>query len=216
VDVHRIYGFFASKFRPRRMKKFGHLFPLTVDTTVLDVGGTCETWRMIPVRPRVTLLNILNYERQDGLSFVKGDACALPFASNSFEVAFSNSVIEHLTTWERQQEFAKEITRVGRTYFVQTPNYWFPFEPHFLTPLFQFLPKKWRKLLAPRFTVRALVEKQTKEGTDRMVEEIRLLTCKDLKLLFPRGRILRERFMGFTKSFMVISGKSTSPTDGRT
>ncbi|MBC8844888.1 class I SAM-dependent methyltransferase, partial [Escherichia coli] len=61
-----------------------------------------------------------------------------------FDIVFSNSVIEHLYTWENQEKMAKEVLRVGKYHFIQTPNYWFPIEPHWVFPFFQFLPKSIR------------------------------------------------------------------------
>ena len=70
-----------------------------------------------------------------------GDAVDMPGISDgAFDVVFSNSVIEHVETYENQRRMAAEIRRVGRRYFVQTPNRHFPLEPHFLVPGFQLLP----------------------------------------------------------------------------
>ena len=62
------------------------------------------------------------------------------FGDASFDIAFSNSVIEHLSTFENQARMAAEVRRVARAYWVQTPNFWFPIEPHFLVPAWHWLP----------------------------------------------------------------------------
>ena len=61
---------------------------------LLDVGGSPEIWKLCPVRPRLTLLNIRGYVTE--LPFVVGDAVQLPFREGAFDVVFSNSLIEHL------------------------------------------------------------------------------------------------------------------------
>ena len=65
---------------------------------------------------------------------------------------FSNSVIEHVPP-QLQSKFAEEVARVATRYFVQTPNRYFPIEPHYQLPLFQFLPKGIRKALNKRFAL---------------------------------------------------------------
>ena len=66
-----------------------------------------------------------------------GDGCALKFPDKSYDIAFSNSVIEHVGSWERQQAFAKDIRRVGKAIWVQTPARECLIEPHYLAPFLQ-------------------------------------------------------------------------------
>ncbi len=124
-------------------------------TTVLDVGGTPDTWTGLKARPRVTLLNMprAGVGRDDGFDCVGADGCRLPFADRTFDVVFSNSVIEHVGSADRQKEFADEIRRVGRAYWVQTPNFWFPVEAHLLTPAVHWLPKSWQRAVLERGSV---------------------------------------------------------------
>ena len=66
------------------------------------------------------------------------DGCSLPFPDKSFDIVFSNAVIEHIIGDGKQAQFARELMRVGRSWFVTTPNYWFPLEPHYHLPFIQF------------------------------------------------------------------------------
>jgi hypothetical protein len=71
----------------------------------------------------------------ENINPITGDATNLAkFDDHSFDIAFSNSVIEHLQMFENQRCMASEIQRVGKAFRVQTPNSWFPMEPHFLVP----------------------------------------------------------------------------------
>lgn len=131
----------------------------------------------------------------ENVSVVQGDGTALPFADGEFDVAFSNSCIEHVPP-HLQGKFASEIQRVADRYFVQTPNRYFPIEPHYQLPLFQFLPRRARMALNRRFSLGF----QGKGGW----EEITLLSSRDLRRMFPDAEIRRERVLGLTKSLIAV------------
>ena len=126
------------------------------------------------------------------------------FTDKQFDVVFSNSVIEHVGTYEDQTCMAREVQRVGKRYFIQTPNFYFPIEPHFLFPFFQFLPVAWKILLVERFNVRYRY-KEIKEALSE-ARIIRMLTKKELRQLFPGATLYEERFLGFVKSFIAYEG----------
>jgi hypothetical protein len=105
---------------------------------------------------------------------------------------------------------ANEIKRVGKRYFVQTPNRHFPLEPHFLVPGFQFMPLKLRAWLVSHFDVGWYRRIPDRAKARAEVESISLLTHRDLRRLFPEARIYRERLMGLTKSFVAYYGWNSS------
>ncbi|MGH7860878.1 MAG: methyltransferase domain-containing protein [Candidatus Dormibacteraceae bacterium] len=81
---------------------------------------------------------------------VIGDARDLAqFQAQAFDVAFSNSVIEHVGGADDQRRMASEAMRVASHYFVQTPKHYFPIEPHFLVPGFQFMPSGLKAMRHP-------------------------------------------------------------------
>ena len=192
------------------MRRFESAFDLTPQTRVLDVGGLDWYWRLLPTRPQVVILNRRLVDAAGGADFrrVVGDGLRLPFRDGAFDVVFSNSVIEHLRTWEAQQEFAREIARVGKRWFVQTPNRYFPFETHLLTPFIHFLPKRWQRWMVPRWTIWQWVARPRPDQREFYVrhylEDVRLLCESDVRRLFPQARIVRERFLGLTKSLIAI------------
>jgi hypothetical protein len=191
------------------MAAFLHQMSVSGATTILDVGGTADTWTGLPVSPRVTLLNMprAGVGRDRGFETVGGDGCRLPFRDRTFDIVFSNSVIEHVGDATRQRIFADEVRRVGRGYWVQTPNFWFPIEAHLLTPGIHYLPKSWQRAVLERGSVWEWLERPTADRRAFYIEhfltEIRLLTAAELRSLFPDAVVQRERSLGFTKSLIA-------------
>jgi Methyltransferase domain len=205
MNIHSFYQPFLRYFRGKRMAEFYRLFGITPETRVLDVGGTIATWQYSAFRPRVTLLN-LSATRFDGrdMQCVVGDGQRLPFEDGAFDVAFSNSVIEHLGDWGKQQSLAREIVRVARYYYVQTPNRWFFVEPHLITPFIHFLPRSWQRRMLRNCTVWGLVMRPTAQQCDQFLTEVRLLSETEMELLFADAKILREKVVGMTKSIIAV------------
>ena len=114
---------------------------------ILDLGGVEAYWsdkRKLIARPvEVTLVNLDDRQpAKPGFVFLQGNACHMPeFVDNSFDVVHSNSVIEHVGQWSNMMSMAKEIRRIAPCYFVQTPYFWFPIEPHARTPLLHWFPE---------------------------------------------------------------------------
>jgi len=187
------------------MRRFAQLLDIRETTRVLDVGGTPLNWSLLPFRPQVTLLNLPSARpKWPEFDCVIGDGRRLPFADRSFDVVFSNSVIEHVGSWEDQRRFADEVLRVGRRYWVETPNRRFPVEMHMLLPFLHFLPKSWQRGIARRWTVWEFITRPSQDHRNAYIEhylnDIRLVDARELRELLPGCVVDRERFLGFTKS----------------
>ena len=183
----------GNRFRQHRMRKFLELVPLDRKVRILDLGGTADYWRALPALyglPNVEI-TILNLDQQNvtdrNLTVQYGDACATRLPDNSFDVVHSNSVIEHVGGWPKMISFARECRRLAPSFFVQTPNYWFPIEPHYKRPFVQFLPPLLRRMVT---------------GDDPA--RIRLLGARQMRQLFPDAEIWRERFAGLSKSLVAL------------
>lgn len=175
---------------------------------ILDVGGSPEIWQEIGYTGRIVFLNIVPPDDRlvlpAGCTYIQGDGRILPFESGGFSIVFSNSVIEHVGTWEDQVQFASEIQRVGRRYWVQTPNRRFPLEPHVNFPAFQWLPDR----LAHAVVASWPLSYHRRDGltTDEAwaaVQHTRLVTISEMRRLFPEAEIWRERAMTLTKSIVA-------------
>jgi hypothetical protein len=198
----------AYRFRRARVRKFAELVePVGGELRILDVGGSAAFWvayRDQLRRPAaITILN-QSFGEQPSLpwiTYVLGDARDLHmFGNQQFDMCFSNSVIEHVDA-AGQFRMAKEIRRVARGYFVQTPNAYFPIEPHFLVPGWQFMPVALRARLLQLRDWGWMKRTPDPLLAREVVESVLLLTAAQLRRLFPDGRIYRERIGPFTKSF---------------
>jgi hypothetical protein len=210
----------GSRFRARRV---GPLLQLIENAhsihghvKLLDIGGRKTYWSILPSgfleRHNVTV-TILNLSEESGqaddetFKHVVGDACNLvEYADKSFHIAHSNSVIEHVGGWKNMKRFANECRRVACGLFVQTPYFWFPIEPHYVTPLFNWLPRPIQELLVLKFALGYGASRAP--NLETAIEWIdaapRLLDLRAYRLLFPDCRIVKERLLLLTKSLIAV------------
>jgi Methyltransferase domain len=191
----------ARHFRRRRFSGFDRF--LSGIDSVIDFGGTPEIWLSVG-RRNIVLLNIDEQQVPSGFQVMKGDARKTPFSDRSFDLAFSNSTIEHVGAWEDQQAFARELRRVGKRVYCQTPARSFFFEPHYFTPFvvwFRFLLKRY--WFVRYFTYYGLRWKPSREQVKDFQSHLRLLSYAEMQQLFPDCAIRRERFLGMTKAYIA-------------
>ena len=207
----------GSRLRARRIAPFVNMvkdvYHAKGKVTILDVGGTRAYWKILPAqffedyKVTITMVNLPGSTRisdEKHFHFIEGDGCDLRFPDNSFDITHSNSVIEHVGDWKRMVAFAHEIRRVAPKYFVQTPNFWFPLEPHCWFPFFHWLPKPIRAWLVLHFSLGHWRKASSVDEGVRIVESARLLSKSMFQELFPDARIITERFLGLPKSFIAI------------
>jgi SAM-dependent methyltransferase len=200
---------FSKKFRERRMKLFSHLTSrIPKPATLLDVGGTVDFWHgRIPEGCSVTMINLFDQQPTEGIEVLIGDGCDLSrFENNSFDCVFSNSVLCLVGEQARQNEMAREVRRVGRRYFVQTPNQNFPLDWRTLVPFFHWLPPSVQAWCFQRMPVGRYKKVHDARTALEMATRVRDVTRSELRSLFPEATIVSERVFGITKSFMVHHG----------
>lgn len=200
-------GSVGERLRQRRLGRMAEAFPGLAGMRVLDLGGRVETWQRSPVRPAA--VDILNFEDHlpeapEWIRHVQGDACDPPSSlADRYDLVFSNSVIEHVGGHERRRQFAATVHRLADRHWVQTPYRYFPIEPHYLAPGFQFLPVGVR---ARALTHWRLAYHRYGDYDDalRAVLGTELLGRAEMGLLFPGSRIVPERVAGLTKSLAAV------------
>jgi hypothetical protein len=199
----------GNSFRQQRMNFFkGLLTDLPKPLRILDLGGNQVFWVNAGFHDHpdyeITILNLIPQPvRYSNLKSISGDATAMPeFDEGCFDLVFSNSVIEHLYSWENQEKMARESQRVGVKHFIQTPNRNFFMEPHYLLPFFQFLPRSMKYQVLVN-TPLSRLKRWDKDLARQYVDEIRLLSLKEMKKLFPESHIWKEKFFGLNKSFVA-------------
>lgn len=197
-----------KRWRLRRMQALLARLAPRADATVLDLGGSVGTWEQFPHRFDVTLLNVDEAHARDfrgndaagsRLRVAIGDACDLGrYEDASFDIVFSNSVIEHIGDASRVARFAREVRRVGRSYWVQTPSWLFPIEAHTGLPFFWLYPAPLREVLASRHDRRYAMNPWSCPMT-----QTRCFRLGELRALFPDAAVYTERVAGLAKSWSL-------------
>jgi hypothetical protein len=193
-----------------RLRRFGELvrrFPGLADMRVLDLGGTPWFWNNAPIRPQhLTVVNLDDVGGEsDGVDIVRADACQLPdeVTRRGYDLAFSNSLIEHVGGHQRRLEFARVVRDVAPHYWVQTPYRYFPIEPHWVFPGQQFLPAATRAFISRSWRGGHIRSSANSSVAD--VLWVELLSVTELRHYFPGAEIFREKFLGLTKSITATT-----------
>lgn len=206
----------GARFRHRRWLLVQWALGLRGTESVVDVGGVAQSawfarWKGLVVRCNVDRTAL------GARLIVLADGRWLPFRDKSFDVAFSNSVIEHLQSLEDQARLAAELTRVGRSHFIQTPNKLFPIEPHYLFPFFQFLPTRVQQWLHAHFDL-GNIRRSDPFGTIRLLtkEVAAFLANQALeKYLTGSWITLKREAAAHTHSLTELGDALGAPADVR-
>jgi hypothetical protein len=177
---------------------------------LLDVGGMRAYWESMRdlwqrYDLQITMINLDVAPENDAEFRIRpGNACAMPeYADASFDIVHSNSVIEHVGHWPQMMAMAQEVRRVGRHYYLQTPNFWFPYEPHYRTLFFQMYPESIRAAMLMRKRRGFRGPMANLDEAMRNIQDVNLLTARQMQTLFPDATLEKERVLGLAKSLIV-------------
>ena len=201
--MNRLFLHLHRKSREQKHRLFLQLLRPTAEMRILNVGasGTCiglaeQLEAFYPHRSQITgggisFADVDDYRQSfPGVQAVVFDGCALPFADKSFDIVYSNAVLEHLPGEEFAQRFAAEVQRVGKGWFVTTPNFWYPVDPHYHLPFIQLLPEA---------TQRSVVKRLGRTP----YEHLHLLTKKDVRRLFPTSEVMACRVTFYPETLIA-------------
>jgi hypothetical protein len=216
--VARAYGDPAAlsrRFRERRFARIAAIIDRIIAEKgycrIADIGGAKYYWDIVDgfvaSRPlEITLINPYEPAATAGkFRYVAGDATDLRSIDDlSFDLVHSNSVIEHVGDWRKMLAMAANVRRLAPSYYVQTPNFWFPYEPHFRCLFLHWLPEQIRYRLVKRFALGFADAKETVDAAMERVQSARLIDAGQMRALFPDAGIVPERFCGLAKSWIAV------------
>jgi hypothetical protein len=198
----------SGRLRAKRWELFKERFPDHAEMRMLDLGGTVNFWRRAPVSLRQVVTLNLKGENSD-LDWVVpavGDACEAPteLAGERFDIVFSNSVIEHVGGHARRAAFAETVHTFGERHWVQTPYRYFPLEPHWLFPGFQFLPVRARARVLCHWPNGTSATEHDFDSAVLSALMIELVCETAMRHYFGDSDIVHERVLGLTKSLIAV------------
>jgi hypothetical protein len=204
IDPDRA-GSLTYRYRMARNEELKRRFPDLADMRILDLGGTVVSWRILGLRPsRVTVVNLDHAQNPDEawLEFVQGDACAGGFGK--YDLVFSNSLMEHLGGHAMRQRFAEVVQESAPLWWIQTPYRYFPIEPHWVFPGFQFLPFRIRLMICRHWRTLHSQGQLDMAAAAELVASVELISATEMRNYFPTSEIWFERIAGVPKSLVAV------------
>ena len=210
-----IFARLSKISRTRKLELFNKLMNPTKEMKILDIGAEINPTNENIIQfidsyswnNNVSAINLSS----EHISLIKqyypevdarvGDACALPWEDKHFDIVYSNAVIEHLGSFEKQKKMAAEIMRVGKSWFITTPNRWYPFEFHMRLPFVTWLPRNGYIRFGQLISYNR-VERKYMTGIKR--DGLRLITAKELKHYFPSSRIIKQRVTFMAETLICV------------
>jgi SAM-dependent methyltransferase len=199
---YAMLSFVQPHLRKKRMRLL-ELLELEPGSRVLDLGGTTSIWQHVSTPLEITIVNLPGVDVTEDVSshhtftFIEGDATRLDFSNYSFDLVFSNSVIEHVGLEEKRTAFAHEVRRLAPRYYIQTPSIYFPLEPHTGIPFWWGMPNALRQRFIRRW-------KKKLPAWTAMIEGTCVIRKKEFSSYFPDADVRTERFMGCPKSYIAL------------
>lgn len=203
----------SAKNRKRKWDRFVDTFRLLPETRILDVGFNEKEYSSVdnyleknyPYKEMITALGMEDpkqfSKRYPMVNAIKYDGNVFPFSDKSFDICWSNAVIEHVGGFDKQVFFIKELVRVSDSFYISTPNRFFPVELHTRIPLLHYLPKAVFDVILPLFG--------KKWATGNYMH---LLSLSDIKNLLESAgvdsyEIHGNRFFGFVLDYVIVAGR---------
>lgn len=197
-------------FRQKRGRVMLRLFPDIRTFKICDLGGSRHFWDALCIdginRQNITIYNIASTETRsrnggDEIKIVIYDGKTIPVPDKTFDLLVCNSVLEHVPP-DQREGLAREMRRVSKRLFIQTPAFSFPIEPHFVMPFIHWMPL-WLGYRLALVSPWRIMSKPDRNTINEYFFGTQLLGEKEIKRLFSLENVGREKVLGLTKSFYV-------------
>lgn len=210
-----LFSILSYKSRLKKLDLFNELMSPTQDMKILDIGAEInpdgdrglQFIDSYPWKENITAINI----SEDHISLINkhypeidtkvADACNLPWPDNYFDIIYSNAVIEHVGDFEKQKKMASEVMRVGKHWFVTTPNRWYPFEFHMRLPFVTWLPGD-AYLWCGNIVRYSHVSKKYIFGSKN--KHLRLLSAGEMESCFSGSKIIKQRITFMPETIIAV------------
>lgn len=211
------YRFLWKNWKERRFKRFIRTMKPTSTCQLLDIGGYPEDW--FTRGEHIAKVDLLNLDlsvlgeippASPQIRVFVGDARNLEFPDGSYDIVFSNSVIEHVGNLDDQRAFANEARRVGAEIWIQTPAKLCPIEPHYMGLFIHWFPSSWQVSVARWTSLRGLSGSASRQELQEIAATTRFLSKREFSSMFPDCEIWTEKlFWVFPKSYVAIRSAET-------
>jgi len=212
VPISALFNKLSQRSRRLKMELLAQHVPLTGTERVLDIGSQVDSQakqllERFPDQSRIVATNLMTEHLEriraayPTIHAVRSDARKLPFPDKSFDLVYSNAVIEHVGNLEDQQRMADEVRRVGKRWFLTTPNRWYPFEFHARMPLVSWLPPRWMHRATRLWSYNHVLGRY-QSGID--CSDVSLLSARQLRRMFPDSLVLKPRITFWPETLVVV------------
>jgi SAM-dependent methyltransferase len=203
ISRERKLRLFEGQMKPARHEKV-----LDLGAQVSGEGQDVQFIDWYPWKENLTAVNISQEhteaikKRYPMIDAKAADARRLPWPDKHFDIVFCNAVIEHVGGEPDQRQMASEIMRVGKRWFVTTPNRWYPFEFHMRLPFVTWLPRHGYLGFSRIVFYSSAAGRYIWGG--RYSSPLRLLDAGDLRKWFPQSRIIKQRVTFMAETLIVV------------
>ena len=207
----------SYKERIKIYKKFCELISFSKNDTIIDIGiSPSEEYsenillQKYPYKNKYTCLSNQDcanlIKKYKNIKFINGNACKTKLSDNKFNIVYSNVVLEHVGSYNKQKKFINELYRISsKVCFIVTPNRLHPIEFHTSLPLIHLLPKKMHRSIL-KFLGYKFLSKE---------KNLNLLTKNDIKKILSETKInnykiISNKFLFFPSHLIIILNKNLS------
>ncbi|MCA8975245.1 MAG: class I SAM-dependent methyltransferase [Planctomycetes bacterium] len=223
MTVTSLFDRLSKRSRELKMSLLREYLPLSGNERILDIGSQVDSQsrqilERVEDKANITAVNLLGdhldaiRDAYPGIHVMRADACRLPFADHSFDIVYSNAVIEHVGDFAAQRAMADEVRRVGKRWFITTPNRWFPFEFHVRMPFLSWLPPRLMHRAARLWGYNHM-QRRYQSGCD--YSDVHLMTAAQLRRAFPDSVILKPRVTIWPETLVIVGPKTALGSSDR-